>query len=54
MHFMTAMESSFCCRCPCMALATPMAPITRAIKAMRLRNVSARLSPRVMMGWVWR
>ena len=33
MHFITAMESSFCCRWPCIALATPIAPITSAISA---------------------
>ena len=54
MHFITAMESSFCCKCPCIALATPMAPITSAISPIRLRNVVERSNPRVMMGCVCR
>ena len=37
-----------------MALATPMAPITSAISAIRLRKVVARSRPRVMIGCVSR
>src|ERR1035441_9056056 len=41
-HFRTAMVSIFCCRCACMAVATPSAPTISAIRLMRLRKVVER------------
>ena len=49
-HFMIAMESSRCCMWAWMAVATPSAPTTSAIRLTRLRNVAERSSARRMAG----
>ena len=52
--FMTAMESIFCCKCDCIAVATPMEPTINAIRLMRLKKVVACSKPRVSRGCVSR
>ena len=54
MDFITAMESIFCCKCDCMAVATPIEPTIKAIRLIRLRNVVACSRPRVSRGCVSR
>ena len=52
--FITAMESSFCCRCECIAMATPSAPTISEMRLTRLRKLVERSRPRVMSGCVAR
>ncbi len=50
MDFMTAIESIFCSRWDCIAVATPNAPTIMAIKLTRLKKVVASSRPCVISG----